>query len=156
MLVVINVGVLIVNALYYEKRLDEALNTYQVLRKELVSDGTLTFEDVYKKKDRLGDIEKRFLPERDFSKLVSYLFEQAMGSKVEITNVGYNFEEKKGLPLIKVTLSINVEGSYEDLRRFIYRLESSAILFQVSSVKITRAQQNVIASLTLITFLKAS
>lgn len=139
-----------------EDRLTAELVQYKNLRQELASKKLLTFEDIYKRRDRLGDIEKRLRSQKDFSKLITYIFEQSMLTRLEIRDVNYSFEEKKELKLTKLTLQLNLEGNYEDVRRFIYNMESGSHLFKVGTVKLSRGQKNVAASLSLITYLKAN
>ncbi len=139
-----------------ESRLTRELVSYSAIRKEVATGGLLSFQDVYKKRDILGDIEKRLRSQKDFSKLITYLFEQAMFTRIEIKDVNYSFDENKEIQVSKLTLRLNIEGDYEDLRRFIYNMESGSHLFRVDSVKITRGQEKVAASITLISYLKTS
>jgi len=135
--------------------LGNELALYKSLREELATKKLLTFEDIYHMRDSLGDIEKKLRSQKDFSKLITYLFEQSMFARVDVKDVNYNFEEKKDLKISKLTLQLNIEGKYEDIRRFIYNLESGSHLFQLGNVKINRGLQNVNASLTLTSYLKA-
>lgn len=152
----LNIVVWFVYLPYKDNKLTEEFNQYKNLRSELASGSFLTFEDIYNRRDRLGEIEKRLRSQKDFSKLITYLFEQSMLARAEVRDVNYSFEDKKDLQLVKLTLQLNLEGGYEDLRRFIYSMESGSHLFQVGNVKIARGQQNVNASLSLITYLKVS
>jgi len=138
-----------------ENMLGNELALYKSLREELATKKLLTFEDIYHMRDSLGDIEKKLRSQKDFSKLITYLFEQSMFARVDVKDVNYNFEEKKDLKISKLTLQLNIEGKYEDIRRFIYNLESGSHLFQLGNVKINRGLQNVNASLTLTSYLKA-
>jgi len=135
--------------------LGNELALYKSIREELATKKLLTFEDIYHMRDSLGDIEKKLRSQKDFSKLITYLFEQSMFARVDVKDVNYNFEEKKDLKISKLTLQLNIEGKYEDIRRFIYNLESGSHLFQLGNVKINRGLQNVNASLTLTSYLKA-
>jgi len=138
-----------------ENMLGNELALYKSIREELATKKLLTFEDIYHMRDSLGDIEKKLRSQKDFSKLITYLFEQSMFARVDVKDVNYNFEEKKDLKISKLTLQLNIEGKYEDIRRFIYNLESGSHLFQLGNVKINRGLQNVNASLTLTSYLKA-
>jgi len=135
--------------------LGNELALYKSIREELATKKLLTFEDIYHMRDSLGDIEKKLRSQKDFSKLITYLFEQSIFARVDVKDVNYNFEEKKDLKISKLTLQLNIEGKYEDIRRFIYNLESGSHLFQLGNVKINRGLQNVNASLTLTSYLKA-
>lgn len=154
-LVLINIFVWFIYLPHNENKLGNELVLYKNLRQELASSKLLTFEDIYRMRDKLGDIEKRLRSQKDFSKLITYIFEQSMSANVDIKDVNYNFEEKKELKISKLTLQLNTEGSYNNLRRFIYKLESGTHLFQVENVKITRGLQNVTAYITLTSYLKA-
>lgn len=140
---------------YEQQSLSNEYDIYKGIRQELATKKLLSFEDVYINKEKIGEIEKRLRSQKDFAKLITHLFEQAAFAKVDITNVNYNFEEKKEMAITKLALILNVEGRYEGLRRFLYNMERGSHLFEVSSLKIARAGEVVSATVILTSYLKA-
>lgn len=137
-----------------ENHLNRAVSEYSTLRTAIANEGLSGYQEIYKKKEEVGEFEKKLRTTKDFPKLISYLFEQTSANRVDIMNINYSFEEKKELKLQKVILNITVDGSYEGLRRFIYSLEKGSHYFQVSGIKIMRKQSLVSANIILNTFLK--
>jgi Tfp pilus assembly protein PilO len=139
---------------YRQNKLFDAISQYTVLRNTIKKEGLLDFKEVFKKKEALGEFEKRLRSDKDFPKLIRYLFEQSAVSKVELMNINYTFEEKKDVRLKKVTLNITVDGEYEGIRRFIYTLEKGTYFFEISGTKIIRKPPMVSANIILHTYLK--
>lgn len=137
-----------------ERKLDAVLIEYSRLRDKISKEGLSSYQQIYQERENIGEFEKKLRNAKDFPKLISYIFEQAGATKVDLTNINYNFEDKKDVMLKKVILTLNLEGPYENLRRFIYTLETGNHFFEVTGVKISKKAQQVSAMLILSTYLK--
>jgi Tfp pilus assembly protein PilO len=155
-LAVMNIGLWFFYLPYQEKGLMEEFNIYKNFRDKHAKDSLGNFEDIYRAKDKLGEFEKQLRVKKDFPKLITYLFDRSAASATEINSVTYNFEEKKDLALTKLSLSISISGKYENIRRFIYGMESGSHLFEISGLKMMRQGAIVSASMVLTTYLKAN
>ncbi len=153
-LTIIDVIILAFLIPYSENKLSFAISQYTTLRDTISKEGLLDYKEVFKKKEALGEFEKRLRWSKDFPKLIGYLFEQSTINKVELMNINYSFEEKKDVRLKKVTLNITVEGDYEGIRKFIYILEKGTHFFEVSGTKIIKKPPMVSANIILHTYLK--
>jgi Tfp pilus assembly protein PilO len=76
--------------------------------------------------------------QRDFAELPQTISEQASHSGVILPSLTYSLEKPEG-PARKALLKGPVTGRYEDLRRFIYNLESGNRLVFIEDLDVTRS-----------------
>lgn len=137
-----------------QNQLNKMISDYTELRNKIKQEGLMGYEYMYKKKEEVGEFEKKLRTTKDFPKLISHLFEQSYLSKVDLMNISYTFEEKKDIKLQKVILNITVDGTYEGIRRYIYSLERGSYFFEVSGIKINRKVPLISANIFVNTYLK--
>ena len=73
---------------------------------------------------------------RDFSQLPLAMSEEAKRNNVNLAGLSYTLEKSDQMPAVKVTFKGPVTGRYEDLRRFIYHLESSDRLLFIEDLDV--------------------
>jgi Tfp pilus assembly protein PilO len=73
---------------------------------------------------------------RDFSQLPLAMSEEAKRNNVTLAGLSYTLEKSDQMPAVKVTFKGPVTGRYEDLRRFIYHLESSDRLLFIEDLDV--------------------
>jgi Tfp pilus assembly protein PilO len=73
---------------------------------------------------------------RDFSQLPLAMSEEAKRNNVTLAGLSYTLEKGDQMPAVKVTFKGPVTGRYEDLRRFIYHLESSDRLLFIEDLDV--------------------
>ncbi len=73
---------------------------------------------------------------RDFSQLPLAMSEEAKRNNVTLAGLSYTIEKSDQMPAVKVTFKGPVTGRYEDLRRFIYHLESSDRLLFIEDLDV--------------------
>jgi len=137
-----------------QNQLDKLVTEYTELRNKIKQEGLMGYEYIYRKKEEVGEFEKKLRNTSDFPKLISYLFEQSYLAKVDLMNISYTFEEKKDVKLQKVILNITVDGSYEGIRKYMYSLEKGSHFFEISGIKIVKRVPGVSANIFIITYLK--
>lgn len=137
-----------------QNQLNGLVSEYSDLRNRVKQEELIGYEYIYRKKEEVGEFEKRLRTYKDFPKLISYLFEQSYLSRVDIMNISYTMEEKKDVKLQKVILNITVDGTYEDVRKYIYSLEKSAHFFEITGMKIIRKLPIISANIFVNTYLK--
>ena len=84
---------------------------------------------------------RRALPRVDkFTAFVGELFREAHRAGLRIDQIVYDPKEVKGVGVLRYTLEFSVAGSYSQVRRFIYALESSPRLVAIESVALSEAK----------------
>lgn len=137
-----------------QNQLNNLVGEYTTLRTKIKQEGIMDYEYIYKKKEEVGEFEKRLRTTKDFPKLISHLFDQSYLAKVDIMNISYTFEEKKDMKLQKVSLNITVDGTYEGIRKYVYSLEKGSHFFEITGIKVTRKIPFISANLFINTYLK--
>lgn len=79
------------------------------------------------------------LPEREeFTALAVAISELASKERVTVPGMSYGLQKtEEGLP-VKASLSFRAEGQYDDIRRFIHRLETSGSYLVIESLDATK------------------
>lgn len=99
----------------------------------------------------------RLPDQRDFAPLALGLTEQARAQHVRVPGLSYQVEKTEIALVRKAVLQGAVSGRYEDLRRFIYNLETAQELLLIEDLQVagTRAQdQSVTFNMRIVTFLR--
>lgn len=73
---------------------------------------------------------------REFTSLIEELLVLSSRARLNITQISYASEELKENPLLKFSLSFNVSGDYEKIKKFIYSLEQSTRLISIKQVSL--------------------
>jgi len=73
---------------------------------------------------------------RDFSQLPLAMTEEAKRNHVTLAGLSYTVDKGSQTPAVKVTFRGPVTGRYEDLRQFIYHLESSDRLLFIEDLDV--------------------
>jgi Tfp pilus assembly protein PilO len=73
---------------------------------------------------------------RDFSQLPLAMSEEAKRNNVRLSGLSYTLDKGEQVPAVKLTFKGPVTGRYEDLRRFIYHLESSDRLLFIEDLDV--------------------
>lgn len=98
------------------------------------------------------------LPEqRDFAPLALGLTEQARAQHVHMPGLSYQVEKTDISLVRKAVLQGSVNGRYEDLRRFIYNLETAEELLLIEDLQVAgaRAQDHTVTfNMRIVTFLR--
>jgi len=76
---------------------------------------------------------------RDFSQLPLAMSEEAKRNNVTLAGLSYTLDKSDQMPAVKVTFKGPVTGRYEDLRRFIYHLESSDRLLFIEDLDVAQS-----------------
>ena len=90
-------------------------------------------------KQTIKDLEQllALLPtSRDFSQLPLAMSEEAKRNNVRLSGLSYTLDKGEQVPAVKLTFKGPVTGRYEDLRRFIYHLESSDRLLFIEDLDV--------------------
>jgi type IV pilus assembly protein PilO len=101
--------------------------------------------------NRLNDQQQKFkdylskiflnLPKNDqMSTIVNQVFKQAKSGSVKITQMKPE-EQLQYDTYLEIPISLQVQGSYHEIGRFVNRIEHSGYLMKVGSVKITSGDQ---------------
>lgn len=72
----------------------------------------------------------------EFTRVTGEIFNKAESLNLLIQSTNYRSEAIKGSNLVKVTVSMPVTGSYGEIKRFIYELETSPRLFIIQDLSL--------------------
>src|SRR3990172_5873303 len=93
----------------------------------------------------------------EFTRATGDIFNKAEMLNLLIESTNYRSEPVKGSNLIKVTVSMPVTGSYGEIKRFIYDLETSPTLFIIQDLSLgsgNTEEGDVSLSLTITAYFK--
>jgi type IV pilus assembly protein PilO len=76
---------------------------------------------------------------QEFTGLIEELLVLASQARLNITQISYSSEELREAPLLKFSLSFNVTGEYEQLKKFIFSLEQSTRLLTIKQISLQSA-----------------
>lgn len=92
---------------------------------------------------------------QEFTGLIEELLVLSNQSRLNITQISYSSQELKTSPLLKFSLSFNVAGDYEQVKRFIHSLEQSVRLITIKQISLKNtADDGVNLHLSLETFFR--
>lgn len=93
---------------------------------------------------------------QEFTGLIEELLILSNRAELNISQINYSSEEQKEVPLLKFSLSFNVAGDYEQIKRFIHSLEQSVRLIKIKQIGLQSAVDNSVnLRLSLETFFRA-
>lgn len=72
----------------------------------------------------------------DFTRVMGEVYNKAERLKLLINSVSYQSSPVKGSGLVQVTVSMPVTGSYADIKRFVYDLETSPRFFIIENLSL--------------------
>ena len=84
----------------------------------------------------LSKFEQAVPEYRNFTALIEELLVLSNRARLNITQISYSSEESKVDSLLKFSLNFNVEGNYEQLKKFIYSLEQSTRLISIKQLSL--------------------
>jgi Tfp pilus assembly protein PilO len=73
---------------------------------------------------------------KEFTALIEELLILSNRSRLNITQISYHSELLKESPLLKFSLSFNVAGDYEQVKKFIHALEQSVRLLTIQQISL--------------------
>ncbi|MBI4463246.1 MAG: type 4a pilus biogenesis protein PilO [Acidobacteria bacterium] len=90
--------------------------------------------------------QEHFLQRKEaFSTMMTGLEQTASQNRLTPASITYRMEEERNRPgWVSVTVTLGVEGRYEDLIRFINRLEQSPLFWMINRLKVTGARNQVL------------
>jgi len=89
----------------------------------------LASQDVVKFQQAVPDYQ-------EFTGLIEELLILSSHAHLNITQINYTSEELKQSPLLKFSLSFNVAGDYEQVKKFIHSLEQSVRLITIKQISL--------------------
>lgn len=129
-------GLLLLNSLYYiysvrsaELKVMRLENEYQAKRAVLKRDTDRPTEN-----KQVPDIE--LAKWEDFTRVMSEVYNKAEQLDLALDSASYQHTNIKNTSIVKITISWPVEGSYEDIKRFIYYLETSPRSFIIENLSL--------------------
>jgi len=136
---IIAAGMLVSDGLYYlyslrpaEKALADIEIQYQMKR----SLRKLDAEGSAKASGELKVVYSELPKWEDFTKVMGEVYKKAERLNLLVDSASYQPSPLKGSGLIKVMVSMPVIGSYADIKRFIYDLETSPRLFIIENLSL--------------------
>jgi len=78
----------------------------------------------------------------EFTGLIEELLVLSSRARLDITQIVYSTEELKNSSLLKLSLTFNLTGDYEKLKRFIHSLEQSVRLITIKQISLQGADDN--------------
>lgn len=88
----------------------------------------------------LAKFEQTIPEYRDFTALIEELLVLSNRAGLNITQISYSSEGFEVAGLLKFSLNFNVEGNYEQLKKFIYSLEQSTRLISIKQLSLQSVQ----------------
>jgi Tfp pilus assembly protein PilO len=139
--------------------LEQLLGQRSALEQERMSARQQLSRHVEAKRARkdMARVLARLPAQRDFAPLALGLTEQARAQHVRMPGLSYQVEKTDISLVRKAVLQGSVSGRYEDLRRFIYNLETAEELLLIEDLQVAgaRAQdQTVTFNMRIVTFLR--
>jgi len=89
----------------------------------------------------LKQFSQQIPPKEDFSNFIGELFSWAEQSDLAIRQVSYRPEIEKESLYLRYGLSFSVQGTYQQLKKFIHLLENSNRLLVVETIALSGSQQ---------------
>lgn len=74
----------------------------------------------------------------EFTKTLGEIYRKAEGLNLAVDSASYQTAEIKGTDLVGVKVSMPVAGSYGEIKRFIYELETSPALFTIEGISLSK------------------
>jgi type IV pilus assembly protein PilO len=97
-------------------------------------------EAVYRRgREDLSAFYAMIPPRSDLTGLIEELFNMAHNAGLEIDRIGYAPQKLQERPLMGYTLMFSVSGSYEQLKSFVYDIETSPRLITLDEIALSGA-----------------
>jgi Tfp pilus assembly protein PilN len=158
-LVLLNVGLLIVAALYQAPALDRARTTWGDLRRRAGIAGRTDVAAIYR--GGRADLEqlRTHIPlKRQFPRLLAGIFETASSDGVSVGSIAYKpASVKNGTGLLLYGISLSVSGSYAAVKNFLADLQNRDELLVVEGLGMSNSdpfEERVVMDLRLTMYLQ--
>lgn len=88
--------------------------------------------------DRLRLFYNQIPKWEEFTKVMGGVYSRAESLNLILESANYQSAEIKGTDIVKVAVSMPVAGSYSEIKRFIYDLETSPHLFIIEEISLSK------------------
>lgn len=88
--------------------------------------------------------------------LVKELVQMARSLNLVVATINYDIPRRESGALAMISFSFPVEGRYPDIKRFIYRVETSDRLIGIQDVKLDSEQGQVKLQMKLMTYVRGN
>jgi Tfp pilus assembly protein PilO len=107
-----------------------------------------------KQKESFAGIRAGIPAQKDMPILIKELVQTARKLKLAVATVNYDIPRPGGQGLTMLSFSFPVEGSYPNVKRFIYEIESSERLIGIQDLKLDGDRGRVRLQLKLVTYIR--
>ncbi len=133
-LVIINVLLYVFMTGFQESKLETLQNKW-LEKRQRRSSGTVDKTFVYSQGKRdLAVFQARIPPKKDFTRVVSELFETASNNGLSVGTVGYKPELIKDRGLLVYNLTFSATGNYAGIKSFISDVERSQDILSIENI----------------------
>lgn len=109
-----------------------------------------------KQKEALAGLKAGIPAQKDMPLLVKELVQTARRLHLSVAAVNYDISRREREGLTMLSFSFPVEGSYPDLKRFIYEIETSGRLLVIEGLDLGSDKGRVKLQMKLMTYIKGS
>ncbi len=92
--------------------------------------------------------------QKDMPILVKELVQTAKGLNLSVASIKYDMPKRAGGELAMVTFSFPAEGRYQDIKRFIYDVETADRFVGIQDMKLNAEKDRVKMEMKLVTYVK--
>lgn len=129
----------------------QAEDRHSVLRKRYAE--AMLFK---KQKNELGVLKAGIPTQKDMPLLVKELTQTARRLRLGVAAITSDIPKRGKEGLTMLSFSFPVEGAYNDIKRFIYEIETTARMLAIEGMDVSKAENRVKLQMKLVTYIKGS